>query len=48
MSKHKFLWMKVKRGFFYNNKIVRDNKESVTKNLTKFLDPLIKISSLEN
>ena len=48
VSKHKILWMKVKRGFFYNNKIVRDNKESVTKNLTKFLDPLIKISSLEN
>ena len=48
VSKHKFLWMKVKRGFFYNNKIVRDNKEDVTKNLTKFLDPLINISSLEN
>lgn len=48
VSKHKVLWMKVKRGFFYNNKIVRDNSESVTKNLTKFLDPLIKISSMEN
>jgi ADP-heptose:LPS heptosyltransferase len=48
VSKHKFLWMKIKRGFFYNNKIVRDNKENVIKNLTKFLDPLIKISSLEN
>ena len=48
VSKHKFLWMKVKRGFFYNNKIVRDHKESVTKNITKFLDPLIKISFLEN
>ena len=48
VSKHKILWIKVKRGFFYNNKIVRDNAESVTKNLTKFLDPLIKSSSLEN
>ena len=48
VSKHKFLWMKIKRGFFYNNKIIRDNNESVTKNLTKFLDVLIKNLSLKN
>ena len=41
VSKHKFLWMKVKRGFFYNTKVVRDDKQDVIKNLTKFLDKLI-------
>ena len=47
ISKHKFLWMKVKRGFFYNRKIIRNNEEDVIKNLTKFLDPLIKDSNIK-
>ena len=47
VSKHKFLWMKVKRGFFYNKKIVRNNEEDVIKNLTKFLDPIIKDSNIK-
>lgn len=47
ISKHKFLWMKVKRGFFYNNKIIRNNNENVIENLTKFLDPLIKEVKIE-
>ena len=41
ISKHKFLFLKVKRGFFYNYKIKRDNRENVIKNLVKFLDPLV-------
>ncbi len=41
VSKHKFLWMKIKRGFFYNNKIIRNDSQDVIKNLTKFLDPVI-------
>ncbi len=47
ISKHKFLWMKVKRGFFYNSKIIRNNNENVIENLTKFLDPLIKNSEIK-
>lgn len=48
VSKHKFLWMKIKRGFFYNYKIVREESENVTKNITNFLTPLIKESGLIN
>ena len=39
--------MKVKRGFFYNSKIIRNNNENVIENLTKFLDPLIKNSEIK-
>lgn len=48
ISKHKFLGMKVKRGFFYNNKIIRNNKKNVVENIIKFIEPLLKDTSLEN